>query len=42
MAILQITCANSIADCGKLLKEHFPIKKDDTNELANEIEELEK
>ncbi|MDO9578890.1 MAG: hypothetical protein Q7J16_13485 [Candidatus Cloacimonadales bacterium] len=32
----------SIQDCGELLAEHFPIKKDDTNELANEIEELDK
>ena len=32
----------SIHDCGQLLAEHFPIKKDDTDELSNEIEELEK
>jgi putative membrane protein len=32
----------SIQECGELLKEHFPIKDDDTNELSNEIEELQK
>jgi len=32
----------SITDCGILLEQYFPIKEDDTNELANEIEELEK
>ncbi|HPR17302.1 MAG TPA: TPM domain-containing protein [Candidatus Cloacimonadota bacterium] len=30
----------AVSDCGKLLSEHFPIQKDDTNELSNEIEEL--
>lgn len=30
----------SILDCGEILTEHFPIKADDTNELANDIEEL--
>ena len=34
--------AKSIQDCGNILAEHFPIKEDDTNELSNEIEELEK
>lgn len=32
----------SIEDCGELLTKHFPIKTDDTNELSNEIKELEK
>jgi len=32
----------SIADCGNLLEQYFPIKDDDSNELTNEIEELEK
>lgn len=34
------TCAalcTAIADCGKQLEEHFPIKADDTNELPNLI-----
>ncbi len=32
----------AIKDCGALLAEHFPIKDDNTNELPNAIEELEK
>lgn len=32
----------SIVECGKLLQKHFPIKKDDVNELANDINILEK
>jgi putative membrane protein len=32
----------AVEDCGKLLAEYFPIKEDDTNELSNEIQELQK
>jgi len=32
----------SIEECGSLLAEHFPIKADDTNELTNDINVLEK
>jgi len=32
----------SIRMCGELLEKHFPIKPDDTNELKNEIDILEK
>lgn len=32
----------SIRMCGELLEKHFPIKPDDTNELKNEIDVLEK
>ncbi len=32
----------SIGMCGELLEKHFPIKPDDTNELKNEIDILEK
>lgn len=32
----------SIAECGKLLAEHFPIKPDDVNELKDDIAILEK
>jgi len=32
----------SIEECGDLLAEHFPIKDDDTNELTNDIDVLEK
>ncbi|MDY6915223.1 MAG: hypothetical protein SVM86_02765 [Candidatus Cloacimonadota bacterium] len=31
----------AIADCGKILQKHFPIKEDDENELSNNIEILE-
>ncbi len=32
---------DSITECGEILKKHFPIKEDDTNELKNDIEILE-
>ena len=32
--------AASIRNCGKLLAAHFPIQDDDTNELSNDIKEL--
>lgn len=32
---------NSIIECGEILKKHFPIKKDDENELKNDIKILE-
>jgi uncharacterized membrane protein len=32
---------DAINDCGNLLQKYFPIKKDDTNELDNNIEILE-
>ncbi len=32
----------AIDECGKLLSKYFPIKKDDENELENEINVLEK
>ncbi len=32
----------AVAECGNLLQEFFPIKEDDTNELSNEVEILEK
>jgi putative membrane protein len=32
----------AIADCGSLLQEFFPIKEDDTNELSDEVQILEK
>jgi putative membrane protein len=31
----------AIYECGELLSQHFPIKKDDTNELPNDISILE-
>ena len=32
----------AIRDCGSILAEHFPVKDDNTNELPNAIQELEK
>ena len=32
----------AVVQCGELLKEFFPIKEDDTNELSNEVDILEK
>ena len=34
--------SESIIECGDLLTQHFPIQSDDTNELANNIDILEK
>jgi len=39
---LTLNLNNAIRECGALLQEFFPIKKDDTNELSNEIDILEK
>jgi putative membrane protein len=39
---LTLDLNKAIRECGSLLQEFFPIKKDDTNELSNEIDILEK
>ncbi|KQC09334.1 MAG: hypothetical protein APR54_03680 [Candidatus Cloacimonas sp. SDB] len=39
---LTLNLNRAIKECGILLQEFFPIKKDDTNELSNEIDILEK
>lgn len=33
---------DAISECGKILKEHFPVRADDENELKDEMEILEK
>ncbi|MBW1649260.1 MAG: TPM domain-containing protein [Deltaproteobacteria bacterium] len=34
--------SNAVSECGDLLAKHFPIKKDDINELSDDIKVLEK